>query len=520
MITEQRQDTVEGTVRAAPQDRILRASRLALLAALLLLLAGLAWKDLDSARTSAKFFSFPFQFDESEGMIVAETQLLDRGVDIYLKPGPDLFIAAPYPPVYYLLTWPGQHLAGSDPTFKVGRALSIGATLLAGLCIFGIVFSLTRDPLAGAIGAALWWSLGLVVFWGSLVKPDILALTFGLCGLWWVLARPPNQVWWSLPFFWLDFFTKQTAIAAGIAVVIWLLLTRWRTGLGMGVALAAGAALPSIALNVVTNGGYYYHMYTIHDLPWFPGRFVDFTTGLLRSYGALLVPGMLAVLLTGGIWLWQRLRKDSTPILPRDGGLLLVCYFGMALVAASGTGTHGGNHNHMLEWVASACLGVGVGAGLLRRSRLWALQLGGAVLALVMLAQVPSLFKVPELLDQQFKLLTPEYREGMQNVFQYVTNNPGPAYSDNVGLMLLARKQLWSTDPFTQTHASDPKRNRWSESNLIQAIDNKHFSQIIFRIDVDAPDAGAGDVSPGILQAVRDNYKLDQRNVENIYVPR
>ena len=34
------------------------------------------------------------------------------------------------------------------------------------------------------------------------------------------------------------------------------------------------------------------------------------------------------------------------------------------------------------------------------------------------------------------------------------------------------------------------------------------------------PNAGAGDVSPGILQAVRDNYKLDQRNVENIYIPR
>src|SRR5439155_18472214 len=122
-------------------------SRIALLAAVALLLAGLIWKDADSAQMSASLFSYPFQFDESEGMIVAETLLLDRGVNIYERPMPDLFVAAPYPPVYYLLDWPLQHLAGAEPTFKTGRALSVLATLLAGLCIFGIVAALGRDRL-------------------------------------------------------------------------------------------------------------------------------------------------------------------------------------------------------------------------------------------------------------------------------------------------------------------------------------------------------------------------------------
>jgi hypothetical protein len=48
-------------------------------------------------------FQYPFQFDESEGMIVAETGLLDHGVDIFAPLTPNLFIAAPYPPVFYLL---------------------------------------------------------------------------------------------------------------------------------------------------------------------------------------------------------------------------------------------------------------------------------------------------------------------------------------------------------------------------------------------------------------------------------
>jgi hypothetical protein len=106
----------------------------------------------------------------------------------------------------------------------------------------------------------------------------------------------------------------------------------------------------------------------------------------------------------------------------------------------------------------------------------------------------------------------------MMQVFQYVTNDPGEAYSDNVGLMLTAGKRLWTTDPYTQTHAT--YFGRWDEGVLVDAIRSRRFSQIILRVDVDAPDAGAGDVSPGILQAMKDNYKLDQRNVLNVYVPK
>lgn len=517
VVREKQNTGVAGRAASASTSRALQIAGRALLIALVLLLAGLGAKIVQSAATSTTMFTYPFQFDESEGMIVAENLLLDRGTNIFLKPTPDLFVAAPYPPVYYLLTSPLQGLAAPDPTFKVGRGLTILAMLLAGVCLFGIVHALTGDWLAALLAPAVWWSLGLVTYWGSLVKPDMLALAFGLCGLWWVVARPPAQVWWALPFFWAAFFTKQTAIAAGIAVGAWLLAARFRTGVAWSAALAAGALVPTLLLNLWTDGGYYYHMYTIHDLPWFPGRFVDFSTELLSTYGVFLVPGMLAVLIVGGWCLMSRFGRARSP-LPRAGGLLLLFYLGMALVAASGTGTHGGNHNHMLEWVAASCLGLGVGAALIRSAERWPLRAVGALLALVLLASVPALFSTPALLEREFRVLTPEYREGMQNVFQYVTNNGGAAYSDNVGLLLLARKRLWSTDPFTQTHATP--RGRWDESKLVQAIKDKQFSQVILRIQVESPDAGAGDVSPGILQAVHDNYKLDQRNVENIYVPR
>ncbi len=488
-----------------------------LLVALLAFLAILLVRSVSSGLTSASIFSYPFQFDESEGMIVAETGLLDRGVDIYGPLTPDLFIAAPYPPLYYLLDWPLQHLAGPEPTFKIGRAISIAATLFVGIAIFGIAVAVMGDRLAGAIGAAAWWSLSLVTFWGSLVKPDMLAVALGLAGLWWLLARPSSQLWVALIFFLGAFYTKQTAIAGAVAGMAWLLLTRFRTGLLFGTIYAAGAVVPTLILNWLTDGGYFYHIFTLHNLPWFPARFVEFTGNLFAAYWPLFVPGVVAILVGGLLWLESRFGKRPE-VLRQHAGPLLVIYLAMSAVVASASGTLGGNHNHLLDLSAAACIGLAVGVAFAVRAPSWQVRLASAVLALLLITQLPLLFSTPSWLQTEFNILSADKRDGMMNLFQYVTNNSGEAYSDNVGLLVTARKRLWSTDPFTQTHAT--RYGRWDESKLVAAINARQFAQIILRIDIKQPDAGAGDVSPGILQAMRDNYKLDQRNVENVYVPR
>jgi hypothetical protein len=462
-------------------------------------------------------FNHPFQFDESEGMIVAETMLLDRGTNIFDPVGPDLFIAAPYPPVYYLLAWPFQHLLGNEPSFKIGRALSLLATLVAGITIFGIAAALTRSRVGGAVGALAFWSLGLVTFWGSLVKPDMLAVALGLCGIWWLAARPQGHVWWALPLFVLAFYTKQTSIAAAVAGIGWLLVTGPRTGLAFGAAYASLLVIPSALLNWVTSGGYFYHMFTLHSLPWFPERFLGFMQSLVVDYGALLLPGLLFVLVLAVAWVTGR-SKTRGGLRGDNRVLLLLFYTAMSAVVASGTGTLGGNHNHLLDLAAALCVGLGAGIGALLGGSSWKWQAAGTVALLPAVIWLPSLFAVPLWLQVQFNQLRPEPTEGMMNIFQYVTNNGGPAYSDNVGLMVSTHKYLWSTDPYTQTHATYYKR--WDQSKLVAAIAGRDFAQIILRVDVNQPEAGAGDVSPEILQAVRDNYKLDQRNVLNIYVPR
>ena len=47
-------------------------------------------------------------------------------------------------------------------------------------------------------------------------------------------------------------------------------------------------------MNQLTDGGYFYHLITLHDLPWFGDRFFGFLQGFASAYGAFAITGILA----------------------------------------------------------------------------------------------------------------------------------------------------------------------------------------------------------------------------------
>jgi hypothetical protein len=503
-----------------------------LLAALALLGGLLLLKVIDTIQIMIGPFNWPFQSDESESMIVAETLLLDRGVNIFGPITPQQFIAAPYPPLYYLLNWPFIHVLG--PTFKSGRAISLLATAGVGLGIYAITWRLTRDRLAGLFGALAWGAIGIVGFWGALVKPDMFAVACGLGGLWWVLRaaeRGQGAVWWALPFFWAAFYSKQTAIAAAVAACVWLILRHWRTGLLFTGLYALGTAGGYLLLDLLTAGGFFYHEFTIHDLPWFAGRFVDTLTAWLETYWLLVGVGLLGVAAVFGRAAGALLREAGLGgLLRRAGrwdtlaapqsGVLLLGYAGMGVFAAAGVATLGGNHNHLLDLTTAGCLGFALALALLRRAPGRVAPAVGALVVLGLCTQVPLLYDTPHWLGHELRVPPQSVREGMDNIAQYTSNTPGPVYSTNLSVLLATDKwrlNLWTTDPFTQTHAT--LLGRWDESALVQAIREGRFALIILDINLDNPTDAAGNLSPGLQAAIRAAYHLDQRNVLNLYKP-
>src|SRR5205085_10362517 len=131
-----------------------------------------------------------------------------------------------------------------------------------------------------------------------------------------------------------------------------------------------------------------------------------------------------------------------------------------------------------------------------------ALQGARALAFLVLAGLTLPPYRTPAWAGYELRVPVADQAEGWSHVTQYVTNDPGAAYSDNVGLLLNARKRLWTTDPFTQTHAT--AYGRWDESALVAAIRQRAFSLIILRTDLFDPTQGQGDVSPGLAAAIRD----------------
>jgi len=508
--------------------------------------------------------NYPYQLDESEGMIAAEVKLLDEGVAIFDRPGPQQFIAAPYPPLYYLLNWPLLKLTGADYSLKGGRLITIFFSLLAAVALWLIVHNLTRNRLAAFAVANLWLANALVAFWGGIVKPDVPALALGLLGLWLVLrviGRPAgaevgggslvaagasvSHASWLLPvlFFFAASFTKQTSLAAAAAGLLGLLLWRWRRG-AMAVGLYVGLVVGSfLLLNWLTAGGYYWHIFTVHNLPWNAAHAAEVLSTVAAvnwPLPLLAVAGFAVYLLVGDkayphttkkrvdALSIEESRQPSLAISPlRNPKLLVVlAYFVVSALQASGIGTLGGNHNHLLDLLAACCIGFGLLVAYFaaqwerggRRGTLvgvGGLLLVGALTWVLVRADYDPYAKFAS----QLRPLSAAQREGMRNIGQYVTNAPGEAYSTDVSVLLAAGKYIPSTDPYTQTHASHYAR--WDESVLVTDLNRRRYSQVILPGNVADPcTEGGGQVSDGIRLAVCQHYRLEQKNVLNIFVPK
>ena len=129
------------------------------------------------------------------------------------------------------------------------------------------------------------------------------------------------------------------------------------------------------------------------------------------------------------------------------GGVLLAGYLGMSLITASGAGTLGGNHNHLLDLTAACCLGLALLAGALRAARGAGWRVGAAAGALALAALTPGLYDTPHWLGHELRVPAAQ-DEGMRNIAQYTSNTPGPVYSTNLSVLLVTDKwklNLWTT---------------------------------------------------------------------------
>jgi len=300
-----------------------------------------------------------------------------------------------------------------------------------------------------------------------------------------------------------------------------LLIVRPRLGIAFGGIYGALVLLPFAAFTLLTRGGFYQHIVAFHS-SWSAQHFLFLWEPFMARYWPLLLLSAVLplVVLVTGLLTPRRLAS-----LRADTDLVPALYLPIAAFFTLGAGTHGGNHNHFVETIVVAifCTALLIGrlVGAQHRTLSWRTLTPSLLLLIALALGNEASFGGTNWLARDFRQPLPTEVEGWRNVAAFVTNDPGPVYADNVGLLLVAGKEVRYTDPFSLSYAT--RTGQWDDSALVARVERGEFSLIALRYDLFAPDVaggGASDLTPGLYTAIRAQYRVIERNVMILYAPR
>ncbi len=514
---------------------------------LALVLALLIGKAVGIARYEATILRYPFQIDDAEGVILSEATLIAHGTDPYAaQPSPaHHFYAGPYTPLYTVINAAMVKIAG--PTFAGGRAVQLLATLAVAAWLAWAIGRSARGRVAWIVGvwaALLFLTWHLVAHWSVMVRPDMTAAVCNLAGVtllrrWWDV--PGREGWYAAHWpqgralgmlalgatcFALGWWAKQTFVIVPLAFVLALLPSRPKVAVTLAGLYATLVGLSLGILTLLTGGGFIQKTY-FYQFSWTWHAYLFLARPFAARYGLLPTLALLAAI---GVCARQRRLTFGA------------CWLALAALKTLTAGTDGGNHNHFIELLVAATLVLGQGVAVLLTSAVQgeasvaarpdcghpmrarrAVPFGLGLVAILLLTGVAVGEREGRRgwLAREYRLPTVAERQGFERAASSVASTAGPVYGDNVGLGILAitGHAVRVTDPFTL--AAEVRMGRWDDSALVDDVAAGRYRLIALRGDVAAMDPmhPPGDVTPGLIRAIRQRYHPVERNVVWLYAP-
>jgi len=470
----------------------------------------------------AALLSYPYPHDGLEGTLSYEAGLLRAGLPLYQPLELHRFVSAPYPPLHPLLLGFAAQIAGPH-IFWGGRLLSLVCALGVTLLIVLIVRHCSGSWLAGLLGTALFLSTPPVLLWATRIKPDMLALLWTALGLY-LATRAMRSPTADQPLlgpigaavcFVLAFYTKQTAIAAPLAVGLALLtldLRGFRAGaragyigrlplrrrtLAFGLTYLILLTCTLLLLDAITSGQFSFHTLVMH-------RRASWSPYLLAKFVALLAPYWPALLL--GLALLVRAIRDERALVP-------ACYLLLVPLSLIGAGKTGANHNHLLESLLALSLAAGIAVGW--AAEVWPRQLPAAALLLALFAVQLALAFQPQ--PWYASELAPA--DSPERYLTFIRNTPGEILADDVALLYMLGRPLRYDDPSGMGPVAIS--GAWDQRGLVEEINQRRFSAIMIPVNVERESFDpAGRWTPKMLLAIREHYQLKFHDTIDTYVPK
>ena len=458
----------------------------------------------------------PSELDYGEGIVLWQARhILDPAVtyrDVSTPP----YNVTHYPPLYHLATRAVETMTHN--WLVAGRLVSVvsglGIVVAIGALVFGVLPR--RVSRADRWTAAIFAGCSIFLhpfttFWLRTARVDALGLFLSFAAL--AIYLRWRERWGlqlaAVALFVLAGFAKQALITIPLACLLLEVFLNWRRMLA-GAAWAAGlAAIPLVAMQYRTHGGFLLNLVYYNVNPMQLAAAKSFLSSLFYSPWSLFALAVPATVITGmRLWRrrtshpgWWRRRCEESALL--RALLLLSLHVAISLVLLPVAGAkRGASTNYYLPLLLSLSPLAGIMVWRLFAAARSSRQPAFAVLcgfSLLILACQPMLNAAP-------RILSPGYVDNRQtrvaerrDLIAVVRGAPGAVYSEDMVLLLQADKEVFA-EPAIITVLTDAAR--WDERPFLDMLARQAFPLIVAR-DLDNRDR----FTPAVARAIRANYE-------------
>jgi hypothetical protein len=445
-----------------------------------------------------------------EDIVLYCSRLLSSGYQIYhSNPSIDAPFCYPmYPPVHYYILAAAHRLFGDS--LIVGRLVCF-VFLFVTAAMIGMIASIrSGNKHAGPAAAGIFLFFNPILFWSAQNRVDITALMFAVAGALWYFKFEKTRFSYlfSAVFFALAVYTKQTMLACFAALVLSLLFSNAKRAVALAALWSVIAIAVFACFNSITDGGFYFQMFRMHQAPMLPDRAYTLLKMIL-SDGMFLVFTAIALLPMA-----SRRRFGFETV------FIVVSW----VSAAAALSYYGSSVNYMFE----TCAAVSIGAGIVISGFNDNKESKAIILAIAIAAMSQSIFV--NLRDiKNIVIFNPKQAEHVQDVKTAAAVLKSRYTSDSMILYDTMQPALELHWDVRMNYVKYSEVAKVDDDILLRMIGEKKWAAVVMSYDlekaVDTYPVAFPKFSSDQLKAIDENYVVDsefkrKQKSFTLFVPR
>jgi len=297
---------------------------------------------------AANLMSFPFDYDNGEGLEVQASVLLSRGELPYRDVEVYPFYASPYAPLFHIMAAPFARVFG--PAYWYGRLLGFLGSLV---CAAAIAYAVYRDGKQNRWIAILsglaFLSSNFVYHIGPLYRQHMMMVTLETIAIVLLAGAFPRRdrrgIAVALLLLICAGYTKQLAAISAIAAIIWMTLRSPRRAIAWTLAFTLAGSAIFAWLTLVSGGQWWIHAIVANVNVFILEQAKGLVILWFKLHGFLLVPAILLLLYETYI---ERLSLYS------------IWFVAAALLGGVGSGSWGAGDSYLVTSLSSMCILSGI----------------------------------------------------------------------------------------------------------------------------------------------------------------